>query len=130
MMGIVHHANYIKWMEEARVAWLMEKNLQNFHSPKKDYILAVLEISCFYKKPCQMGQKVSVFMRVHTHKLRFIFNYGIYGQDEKNSKYFLCAYGHTLHIGVDRNMKTKRPDRELLKPTESEPWTGTWPLNL
>lgn len=130
MMGVAHHSNYIKWMEEARLAWLMAHHLQAFHSPKKDYTLAVLESFCVHKNPCRMGDKVFLFTRIYAYKLRFTFNYGIYSQEEKDSKYFLCAYGHTVHIGVDQNMKVKKPDKELLEHTEPHPWTETWPLNL
>ena len=35
-MGIVHHSNYIRWMEDARIAFLKEKGL-DFHAITEHY---------------------------------------------------------------------------------------------
>lgn len=125
IMGIAHHSNHLKWMEETRGAWLRENDLMQFHSPHIDYTLAVLESYVSYKRPCMLDEKVRVILKLYTDNLKFWFYYGIY------SKNTLCAYGHTLHIGVDKNMKIKKPPEQLTQLIkENKAWTETWPSSL
>lgn len=124
MMGVVHHSNYIKWMEETRVAWLRAMKLEEHHAPLKDFTLAVLESQCRHTKPCFFNEKIQVKIKVYSEKLKVRFYYGIYSKNQ------LCAYGQTLHIGVDKNLKVLKPEKEILKYVESGTWTETWPLSL
>lgn len=124
IMGIAHHSNHIKWMEETRMAWLRETHLLEHHSPTIDYTLALLECYVSYKKPCLLNDKVRIYLKLFNEGSKFRFYYGIYVNNA------LCAYGHTLHIGVDKNMKVKKPPQELIQPVEKGQWTETWPSNL
>jgi acyl-CoA thioester hydrolase len=124
LMGIAHHANHLKWFEETRMSWLIEKNLLGLHSPNIDFTLAVLESAVSYKKPCFLSEKIKVFLHIYVDGLKFWFNYGIYSGNT------LRATGHTLHIGVDKNLKVKKPPEGLLENLENTKWTETWPLNL
>jgi acyl-CoA thioester hydrolase len=125
IMGIAHHSNHLKWMEETRVAWLREKGLLSLHSPGADFTLAVLESYVSYRKPCLLGEKIQVYLKLYTDKLKYWFYYGIYSENT------LRAYGHTMHIGVDKNLKVKKPPQGLIDPIkENTAWTETWPSNL
>ncbi len=124
IMGIAHHANHLKWMEESRMAWLKKMDVEKYHSPKVDYTLAVLESFVSYKKPCPLGELVRVYLKIYLDKSKFRFYYGMYIQDQ------LCATGHTLHIGVDKNMKVIKPPVGITEYTEKGQWTETWPSNL
>lgn len=125
MMGIVHHSNYIKWMEEARVAWLRTSTLANFHAPAMDYTLAVLQTSCIHKKPCRFNDEIEVKTKLYAEGSKFRFVYEIYNKDQ------LSALGFSLHIGLDQNLKViKNPPEEYLKYVEKGVWTETWPSNL
>lgn len=125
MMGVVHHSNYIKWMEEARVDLLRNTPLQKFHAPYMDYTLAVIQISCIYKRPCRFGDEIEVRTKVFSEGSKFRFLYEIYNGDT------LSALGFTLHIGVDRDLKViKNPPEEYFKYVEEGVWTEIWPSNL
>lgn len=125
MMGVAHHSNYIKWMEEARVDVLRNTTLKECHAPYIDYTLAVLQTSCIHKRPCRFGDEVEVKTKVYSEGSKFRFVYEIYNGDT------LCALGFTLHIGVDRDLKVvKHPPKEYAKYVEDGVWTETWPSNL
>jgi acyl-CoA thioesterase FadM len=44
LMGVVHHSNYIRYMEEARFAWLREEKLIYLHGSEANCVFAVLEV--------------------------------------------------------------------------------------
>ncbi|NLB15722.1 MAG: acyl-CoA thioesterase, partial [Clostridiales bacterium] len=47
-MGIVHHSNYIRWMEEARCAWRYEKGFGLETFEKVGVVSPVVSLSCRY----------------------------------------------------------------------------------
>ena len=43
-MGITHHSNYIRWMEEARIQYLAEAGCECFRDAVKDsYVMALYQ---------------------------------------------------------------------------------------
>ena len=60
MMGVVHHANYIHWMEEARIRFLEQLGFPYTAMEEKGIYSPVKAISCEYKKPCTFGSRVSI----------------------------------------------------------------------
>ena len=49
-MGVVHHANYPKWMEEARVAFLDEKGVSYRIMEEAGVFSPVVSLSVEYKR--------------------------------------------------------------------------------
>jgi len=63
-MGIVHHSNYMRFMEEARTE-LMRLNGADYTVLEKNGVLMpVIGISCRYKTPARYGDVVSVEVRL------------------------------------------------------------------
>jgi len=50
-MGVTHHSNYIRWMEEARIALLDSLNLGYDRMEGAGIISPVVEVNCEYKRP-------------------------------------------------------------------------------
>lgn len=122
-MGVVHHANYLHYLEEARVAWMRERGLTFTHYPACDRILALLHYQVWHLKPALFDDMLRVVLQVRRDKLKIQFQYSIFkGED-------MIAQAETLHIPVDRELKAVRPHAHLLKHMESEPWNETWLLN-
>lgn len=48
-MGITHHSNYIRWMEEARVAFLKEIGWDYAKFEEMGIISPVIDVQCQYK---------------------------------------------------------------------------------
>jgi len=59
-MGIVHHSNYVKWMEEARIALLDSIGLPYKAMEDAGIVSPVTAITLEYKSPCAFGDEVTV----------------------------------------------------------------------
>ena len=59
-MGIVHHSNYIRYMEEARVRALDQMGFSFSEMEKQGLSAPVIEISCRYHKPIVFDDEFTV----------------------------------------------------------------------
>ena len=59
-MGVVHHANYLLYLEQARIEWLENKGIKYDELEKEGIMLPVYKIDIDYKKPLVFGESVKV----------------------------------------------------------------------
>lgn len=59
-MGIVHHSNYIRWMEEARVAFLDQIGASFFDMEARGLQSPVVSVSCKYRRPTRFDDKIRI----------------------------------------------------------------------
>lgn len=59
-MGITHHANYIKWMEEARISFLESIGLPFRQIEEEGIVSPVAGLSIEYKSPCTFGDEIVI----------------------------------------------------------------------
>ncbi|MGE4130216.1 MAG: acyl-CoA thioesterase [Bdellovibrionales bacterium] len=123
-MGVVHHANYLRYCEESRVAWMRARDLSHTHYPLSDKVLALLHYQVWHLKPARFDDLLKVFLQVQRQGLKIHFQYAIYKGDQR------IAEAETLHIPVDSSLKPVRPSEDLTKTLEKEKWTETWLSNL
>jgi acyl-CoA thioester hydrolase len=64
MMGVVHHANYIRWMEEARIDFMDQLGFPYAAMEAKGVLSPVKSLSCDYKRPCAFGDTVRLIVSV------------------------------------------------------------------
>ncbi len=98
-MGIVHHSNYIRWFEEARVNFMEEIGFpySRFENELK-LISPVLEAGCQYKSMVRFGDLVEVYAGVEFSKrIRIKFVYEV--RDAASGE--VRASGFTLHCFLD-----------------------------
>lgn len=111
-MGIIHHASYVAWFEEARTTFLREKGILAFRGLMDiNYPLLKLEIE--YKKSVVFEDDVTVILTGKVDGARIYFNYEI------QTKRFTepAAFGKTIHVAMD--MATKKPIRIPLQVAAS-----------
>ena len=60
MMGLVHHANYIHWMEEARIDFMDRMGFPYARMEAEDVVSPVKSIQVNYLKPCTFGDEVDI----------------------------------------------------------------------
>ena len=65
-MGIVHHSNYLKFFEFARIEWLEKLNIPYQEIEKNKIILPVVSCELKYLKPLVFGDTFKV--KVHCTK--------------------------------------------------------------
>ncbi|MGM9902381.1 acyl-CoA thioester hydrolase [Enterococcus sp. 10A9_DIV0425] len=83
-MGIIHHSNYIRWFEEARVALLEHLNFSYQKIEKQGIIIPVLEVSCQYKEMIRYGDRLRIQPIIANYTgSRLDFSYEIYGLDDQ-----------------------------------------------
>lgn len=122
-MGVVHHANYLRYCEEARVRWMRDHDLVHTHYPKSEHVLAVLRYQVWHLKPARFDDLLQVQLQVRNKGVRIYFQYVIFNGDER------IAEAETLHIPVDAALRPVRPAEPLLKQLEKETWIETWLSN-
>lgn len=67
-MGVVHHSNYIRWMEEARVDFLKQIGY-GFDKMEADGIISpVVSVECSYKKSTAFSDVVGIEVMVEEFK--------------------------------------------------------------
>lgn len=64
MMGISHHANYVRWMEEARIDFLERIGFPYGAMEAAGVISPVRAVSCQYKKPSTFGDTLNITVSV------------------------------------------------------------------
>ena len=128
LMRIVHHSNYLRFCEEARVAWAHSRGLLDYQKIESAFSLAVIETQVFHHKPALFGDELSIEVRARTEGIRLMFGYRILrGAD-------VLSTVKTVHAALDLKLKLIRPPepikQAMLKESELHPWTETWLLNL
>ncbi len=64
MMGVVHHSNYIRYMEEARCAWLEFVGIPMKEIEKRGYTIPVLEVNVKYKRHVTQGDILAIGIKI------------------------------------------------------------------
>ena len=64
MMGVTHHANYIHWMEEARIDYMDQLGFPYAAMERKGVLSPVKGIQCEYRRACTFGDEITVLVRV------------------------------------------------------------------
>ena len=63
-MGIIHHANYLHWFEEARIDMMEQMGMGYDIMEKQGIISPVLSIHCDYKSMARFGETVQVLVQM------------------------------------------------------------------
>ena len=63
-MGVIHHSNYIRWFEEARVALMEHLGFGYERLSELGVDIAVTGVSCDYRSMTRFGEAVAVSIRL------------------------------------------------------------------
>lgn len=111
-MGIIHHSNYIRWFEEARIDFLKQIGIPYDEMERRGLLIPVLGVSCKYKKAFRYGDTFQISMKIQDFKgVKFSVAYEVY--DKATGE--LHATGTSEHGFVDAklmpvNIKKTYPD--------------------
>ena len=61
-MGITHHSNYIRWMEEARIDFMDQIGFPYTRMEAEGVLSPVKALSCEYRQPCTFGDEISIYV--------------------------------------------------------------------
>lgn len=122
-MGVVHHSHYLRYFEEARVAWLRVRGLDRLHYPQGPMCLAVIESACQHHAPARFEEELKIYLGGRQERLKIYLQYAIVRAVRPDQ---VVALGSTVLVPVDSNLKPLRPPTALVEQLEKEPWTETW----
>lgn len=101
-MGITHHSNYIRWMEEARVDFLDSIGYGYAKLERDGIISPVIGVECQYKHPTTFDDEVAISVSVEEFKgVRLAIGYTMTNQATGD----LVLTGKTLHCFTDASGK-------------------------
>ncbi len=111
-MKIVHHSNYVRWMEEARVDMLEQMGIGYDVMERSGILSPVLSVSCEYKSMTRFPETVIVSVRIARYTgVRFDLEYEI--RDEKTDALrTVCKSSHCFidESGKPISLRRKFPD--------------------
>lgn len=104
-MNVVHHSNYIRWFEEARVDFFENAGIPYDDIEKHGLMTPVLSAECSYITAMQFGQTFRIELNMSFFNgVKFEFEYKVYNDDTDE----LCAKGKTSHCFVNSDFKATR----------------------
>lgn len=110
-MGITHHSNYIRWMEEARVDFLNQIGWPFDKLEALGIVSPVLNVSCDYKISTVFSEKIAIAVVVKEFKgVKLFLSYTMENEEGK----VVCT-GTTSHAFLNNQgrpirMKQDYPD--------------------
>lgn len=111
-MGIIHHSNYIRWFEEARVALLEFLNLPYHQLENAGLIVPVLAVSCEYKQMIRYGDTVRIDIFVDNYTgTRLDFRYEIHDSSSNE----------LLTVGTSQHCFLKKDSGRLVRLQKTQP---------
>ncbi len=101
MMGIVHHSNYIRYFEEARIAYMRSFGCDVLEMEKLGVIIPNVDAYAKYIIPVKFGEDVDIKVGLTTFNgTRMEYTFTVYRQDGS-----IAATGHTMHCFVKSDFR-------------------------
>lgn len=102
-MQYVHHSNYAKYFEIARIEWLREAGISYKEMEQQGIMLPVVSLSTEFKKPAKYDDVLTLTTEIkQTPSVKIIFSYKVHNQENE-----LLTTGESTLVFVD--MKKNRP---------------------
>lgn len=101
-MGVVHHSNYIRYLEEARCFFFDKLGMPFSDFEKNNVTIPVLGVNCTYKKHVTFDDilLINVFVKNY-NGVRFTVGYDV--KDKSTGNTVIIA--ETKHCFTDKNLK-------------------------
>ena len=119
-MGITHHSNYIRFMEEARGAWMEDFGWSYQKCEELGMTGPVLGVRCQYKKSTTYDDTIAIEVRMLAYNgLRMTVGYHMTVEED------LIAVGETEHCflnahGSPVRIKREYPEFDAILRTQAE----------
>ncbi|MDD6735508.1 MAG: thioesterase family protein [Clostridiales bacterium] len=114
-MGFVHHSNYIRWFEEARLDYMDQAGYPYKNMEDIGLFCPVLAAECTYKKSVCFGDTVKIYTKLTEYgNVRHKFSYLVVDAETGEER----AEGSTEHCLLDVHghvTSLKRKDPQLFE---------------
>lgn len=105
-MGVMHHTDTIRMLEQARVDWMNQMNWMKYHVPEGELCFAVTDVQVKYLASAQFNQRLRVGLVGQARGARLSLSHGVYRENDG----VLLAEA-VIHLGVvnDKLRPTRLP---------------------
>lgn len=101
-MGIVHHSNYVRWMEEARIDFMAQMGLSYAAMEEKGILIPVLGVSVTYKMPFRYGDTFYVYAKPCEYNgVKLKLEYELRNAEDGKA----CSFAKSEHCFCTSDMK-------------------------
>jgi len=109
-MGIVHHSNYIRFFEEARLHLMKQAGMDYRGLEEMGIIIPVTFVRCKYLVPLRFEDEVEIVAKITKYDgIKMEVSYEIYQKETGQ----LSTSGITGHCFLNRELKPIRMKREF-----------------
>ena len=119
MIGVTHHANYIHWMEEARIDFMDQLGFPYTRMEAEGVLSPVKAIACEYKHASTFGDEISVWVSADSFNgVVLVIHY-----EMKNQQGETVCTARSEHVFVNREghfVRMKRDMPEFCEAIERE----------
>jgi len=113
-MGIVHHSNFVNWLELARIEMMDNIGLPYVELEKQDALMPVLEVYIKFLSPAYFDDRITIKLFVpECPNARCIVEYKIFRGTT------LLAEAKTLHAFINRKGRPIKPPSIFLETMKS-----------
>lgn len=108
MMGVTHHSNYIRWMEEARIDFMDRMGFPYKRMEAEGVLSPVKSLQVNYLKPCTFGDEVEITTGVKDFNgviITMAYDMRVNGE--------IVFTGTSEHVFLDREGKFVRMKRVM-----------------
>lgn len=110
-MAIIHHSNYIKWLEEARIDFMKQIGVSYRKMEEESILIPVLNVTLDYKTMVKFDDYVFIHVWFKKYNgIRFTMEYVITNEDES----IIYSKGSSKHCFFDY-------DKNLLALSKEKP---------
>lgn len=114
-MGIIHHSNYIKWMEEARISYMNQMGFSYKRVEEMGIISPVVEISVAYKKQVSFDDEIQISVSIKKYNgISLEFNYQFFNITKNE----ICTTAYSRHCFLKNgkliSVKKEVPELDLI----------------
>lgn len=98
LMGVVHHSNYLRWFEMARVEYLRSANVFLPDLIAAGIVFPIVEVSCQYRQSAHFDEIIRIEADlVEFSRAKLGFSYKIWREEDQ----VLLAEGRTKNVFTD-----------------------------
>lgn len=110
MMGVTHHANYIRWFELGRVEYLRSIGITLTEMMDDGFLFPITEVAAKYVSPCRFDELVRIeTTAVALTRAKMVFDYRV----SRMGDGALLVTGHTQNVYTNKETGhiTRLPDK-------------------
>ncbi|WP_371368169.1 Putative esterase [Sporomusa rhizae] len=113
MMGVVHHSNYFRWFEMARVEYLREIGILLNDMMDDNIVFPITDVDCKYRASAKFDDYILIeAVLAEVSKVKMVFTYRVLREQDN----MLLATGRTQNAFTDKQGKVIRlPDKYFEK---------------